>query len=238
MRTTRTIGFVAVVAGLVSCATSRYVGSVGRDGTYANRGFGFALRIKHRDLDQRWKLLDPAQLPLTPRPGLPIPTREPLDLDGDGMLSVGESTLHFRPALRLVSRTSTGARADLRVEILSGPAKDAGLDRLLSRALRIWTKMPTRIRQRAFQRAQERNLIGGRKVRVATATSAAWLHHLAVIDQGPVRVEERILRRQLVTVHVYAPRPADPTVTTDFDHILGALILNRQAAAESVLERW
>ena len=224
-----------LVIGVGACATSRYVGSVGRDGTYANRGYGFALRL--HGLSQRWTLLDPAKLPLTPTPGLPVPSRGPLDFDADGMLSVGESALHFDPVVRLESRTSTGARVDLRVEILSGPAKDATLDRLLSRALKVWTRTPAASRQRAFLNATPVKL-AGRPGRVTTATTARWRHHLAVIDQGQVISEERIRRRQLVTVHVYAPIPAPDHLRQDFDAVLRALILSRNTAPESVRERW
>lgn len=222
---------------LVGCTTNRYVGSVGRDGTYANRGYGVALRVRRDGLEGRWKLLDPAKLPEKPTPGLPVPSRAPLDLDGDGMLSVHESTLHFAPTLRLLSRTSTGARADIRVKVLSGPAKDVGLDPLLRRAFRLWAKVEDPVLERAAQSATVET-VGGRPARVATATTAVALHHMAVIDQGLVRSEERIRRRQLVTVYVYAPIPPAETVYRDFRAFLQALILSRVTGRESVLERW
>ena len=228
---------LTVVLAATACASSRYVGSVGRDGTYVNRGYGLALRMRHAGLAVRWKLVNPNKLPARPEPDLPVPSREPIDLDGDGMLSVGESILHFEPTVRLLSRTSTGARADVRVEILSGPAEDVPLDRLLGRALKLWTKTPQPVRQRAFQRSIHRRLQGW-SARVTTATTARERHHLAVIEQGPIVAEERIRRRQLVTVHVYAPDPAAETIDEDFEAILDALILSRTAARESVLERW
>ncbi len=234
----RKLLFSLPLALIVSaCTTGRYVGSVGRDGTYANRGYGFALRVQHRDLHRRWALLDPSKLPTVPTPGLPIPSRDALDRDGDGMLSVGESTLHFDPTVRLLSKTSTGARADIRVEILSGPAKGASLEQLLERALRLWTRTPS-ITQLAAQHGAETDPVSGRMAKVTTATTANWRHHLAVIDQGTVIVEERIGRRQLVTVHVYSPEPAPTDLEQDFRMMLEALILSRRAAPESVMERW
>ena len=193
--------------------------------------------MQHRRLDRRWTLLDPSKLPLTPTPGLPVPSEDALDLDGDGLLSVGESTLHFDPVIRLLSKTSTGARADVRVEILSGPAKRATLERLLARALKVWTRTSVLVQQRAFEAAKPIRL-DGRVARVTTATSARFQHHIAVIDQGSVIAEERLRRRQLVTVHMYGRRPIPRDVKDDFDALLEALILSKRSATESVRERW
>ncbi|MEL7372390.1 MAG: hypothetical protein AAFN74_25930 [Myxococcota bacterium] len=232
------LGLVALVlTAFVHCGTQRYVGSIGRDGTYANRGYGFAIIVGRANLARRWVLLDPAKLPLRRTDGLPIPTRDPIDIDGDGFYSVGEATLHFDPTVRLLSQTSTGAVADIRVEVLSGPARDASLEALLQRALNIWTGVPARIRQQALRRAITRK-VKDRPAMVTTATSADRLHHVAVIDQGQVRAEENIRRRQLVTIHVYAPQPADARLRDDFGALLDALVLNRKTAPETAREKW
>ena len=222
--------------GLAGCTTGRYLGSVGRDGTYANRGYGFALRLNHARLSTRWKQLNPTNL-LRTKAGWPRITEEPIDLNGDGMLDMGESVLHFDPVVRFHSRTSTGAVADLRVEILSGPARDASLDRLLRRALKIWTNLPADRVAHGLEHASP-TTVAERDALVATSSTATSYHQMAVVDQGLVSSEATIRRRQLVTVHVYGPVTAADAIGQDFDAFLDALILNRAAAPESKSERW
>ncbi len=240
VRSVNLVGLIIlVVVSLGACATNRYIGSVGRDGTYANRGYGFALRLSDSDLLTRWQVLNPTELPLSGSDGLPVPRRDRIDLNGDGLLTLGEETVRFDPVLRLKARTSTdGATADLRVEIMSGHARSVGLDRLLTRALKLWTRASAVTRHRAYLGAESAELRGGHPMRVATATTARWQHHLAVIDQGVITAEANAKRRQVVTVHMYAPGPPRPQIQKDFGTLLRALLLNSAAAPESVKERW
>src|SRR5687767_421469 len=112
-----------LLTAVAGCTSPRYIGSIGRDGTYSNRGYGLAIRLDAGGLGERWDPIDPTNTDRVPNRMRPKQATGPIDVDGDGLLQLTERTKHMEPTLRLLSRTSSVARIDVDVIILGGKNK-------------------------------------------------------------------------------------------------------------------
>ena len=222
---------VLLLLGSTACVSSRYVGSVGRDRSFVNRGFGFMVRLAHDSLSERFDAVVAENRKRYPAAIRPREVEAPLDLDGDGFLDVTETTRHFLPALRLISRTSTAVRIDVDVQILSKKNASAPLDQI---AMADLMKSMTSTTSTTTADALEARLVG-------TGFSAVVYEvegkRVALIDQPKFVAEEGIERRQLVRVTLVAPK-IDDAWRREHESVLSALILNQRGSIESTKEEW
>src|SRR5688572_7728107 len=100
-----------------ACVNDRYVGSVGRDGAYVNRGYGFSVLLQKDALNERWEIAGADD------PGFD----SPIDVDGDGLIEIDETRRIRRPLLRLWSKTSS-ASMSIDVAILGKNNAKTSLD--------------------------------------------------------------------------------------------------------------
>jgi hypothetical protein len=220
----------------VGCTTPRYIGSIGRDGTYSNRGYGMAILLASGGLAERWQPIDPSETDAAPKGARPTVVTAPLDIDGDGLLEVTERQLHAHPTLRLLSRTSTAARIDVEVGILGGKNAAAPLEALLFDAMRKVAKTSSAAAAGSVAGAVARTVSPDFDARVGEIETDRF-YRIAVIDHGGFLAEEGIRRRQLVTVVLAAPSNA-AAFTEDHDRVIGAMILNRRGSSTTIREQW
>lgn len=228
-------------AALAGCASPRYVGSIGRDQVYSNRGFGVLARLTQGDLLSRWKPVDPADMAEIP-PGLrPARVREQLDVNGDGQLDVSETVVFYRPTLRLLSRTSSVARMDLEVELLGQNNARIPLDAIVGIDLKRLAGTSTSARDAAFAHIQRRVLSGEIQARVAeTETTEGGAHRVVrrlVADVPEFRTEEGQTRRHIVRLTLWDDA-LDDQDRADFDRVVEGLVLAPQGGPTGTGERW
>lgn len=223
---------VVTLALLAGCTSPRYVGSIGRDRTFVNRGYGFLLRLDHAGLSERFDAITAENLTAFPPRVRSKLAESPVDLDGDGFLDPTETTRHLEPALRLVSRTSTAVTIDITVQIIPKRVTES-LDSMLQR------EQELRVPQGFTPR-------GGVELAIRTSTVTPGFVAktyegpdaiVTVIDQADFRAEEGLTRRQFVRVTTNAPRITDAW-REEHDHVLRALILNRRGSFETTQEQW
>lgn len=241
--TPRTKGFGGLLLlGLLltACASPRYVGSIGRDGTYSNRGFGLAIRLQHEGLSERWEAIDPSQLEKAPAHMRPRLVTQPLDLDSDGHLQITERQEYSKPTLRLLSRTSSTAWIDVDVAIARGPHKADPLDELLTSELRELAKTSSATAtavDQAIASMAKRRVVPDFEARVTELSTPEGFFRLALIDHDDFQAEQGIIRRQLVKVLLTADQRR-PQLAEDHDRLLEAAILNRRGSSETLREQW
>jgi hypothetical protein len=226
-----------LVGLLASCATDRYVGSIGRELIYSNRGYGFTARLATEGFDQRWAPIDPRApegVAVTLRPQL---LDEPIDLDGDGELSMSETVRRYRPMLRLVSKTSSAARIDVDVVIVGGKNSAAPLDSLLELRRQELGGERQGAPERIRVAPEFDGLLATNGPTMDPLVSQALASRVALIDQPGFGAEGSKARRQVVEVTLRAPR-LDPELIADQDRFLRSILLNHQGGPESAQEKW
>lgn len=224
---------LALCAGAAGCVSDRYVGSVGKTGTYANRGYGMTMRLDSEALSSRWKVIDP-RAPETAPAGLEIEVKnEALDLDADGLLHMDETVLHNRPTLRLFAKSSTIGPVwiDVDVSILSGKDATHSLDSWMAHEMKQLTGSAGTTDQ-----WQARRLAPDFDGRVAEVRGAR-AYRLALIDHVAFESEDGVPRRQLIRVLLVASK-ITKRLRADHDHVLDAISLNQQAGRPSKLEKF
>lgn len=221
---------------LGGCTTPRYIGSIGRDGTYSNRGYGLAIRLSSNGLAERWDPIDPADTKRAPKAMRPKKKTGPIDVDGDGVLRFTERTQYLTPTLRLLSRTSSVARIDVDVMILGGNNKTAPLDALMALELktRAGTSNAVGDAITGMKRRRVSNLFDAR---VAELETPKGFERIALIDHGNFLAEEGIRRRQLVKAVLSAKKRSDALVT-DHERLLDGVILNTRGSGATKREQW
>jgi hypothetical protein len=222
---------------LVGCTSPRYVGSIGRDGTYSNRGYGIAIRLSANGLAERWDPIDPTATDRVPKNLRPKEKNGPLDVDGDGFLRLTERTQHLTPALRLLSRTSSVARIDVDVLILGGNNKTAPIDALMALELKHRAGTSTASVGGAITSMKRRKVAPDFDARVAEIRTPTGFERIALIDHGDFRAEEGLTRRQVVKV-VLSARRKNEMLVADHERLLDGVILNRRGSSETVREQW
>lgn len=222
---------------LTACTSPRYVGSIGRDGTYSNRGYGLAIRLQTDGLSERWEAIDPSELDKAPARMRPRMVTQPLDLDSDGHLQITERQTYTKPTLRLLSRTSSTAWIDVDVEILRGPNKTAPLDALLVRELKDLSITSSAAVDGAIAETTRRKVAPDFEARITEVRTPEGYHRIAIIDQSDFIAEEKIPRRQLVKV-VLTADDREAQLVEDHDRLLDASILNRRGSSETLREQW
>ncbi|MBI4820331.1 MAG: hypothetical protein HY791_28960 [Deltaproteobacteria bacterium] len=207
---------------IAACATDRYVGSLGSDLVWANRGYGLVLPLS--ELAPRWIVVDPQDPSAVPPALRPLVAEDAIDLDGDGKTSFSESTRRLVPALRLVSRTST---ATLDVIVSLSPVRGGPTLELVATSELIRRGFDAR----SVERASE---AGRLELRAKTADRSA---RVIAIDQPELVAEEGRVRRQVITFVLEAHELDEPSVA-DQDLASRALILSAEAAPLSEGESW
>jgi hypothetical protein len=212
----RLILALAVSAGMSACASDRYIGSIGRDGTYVNRGYGFAVLLTK--IEDRWNVPDQVN-------GFD----SPIDVDGDGLMELDETRHIRRPTLKLESKTSS-ASITIDVTILGKNNRNASFDGL---ALLELAKLASTSTTSSAAPSFEIRKLGGFPVRVAELPE----YRLALIDVEDFIAEENQTRRQIIKVLLRA-KEITAGLRRDFDEVLGAMILNRKGGTETAQEKW
>lgn len=223
----------------LGCTTPRYVGSVGRDGSYANRGFG--LLVRTGPLLPRWKALDPGRPDEAPPAHRFVLSEAPLDLNGDGFIELGETRKYAQPTLRLISRTSTTTVIDINVEILGGNASGAPLDAWVIGSLKSSNiKTSTAATDQAVA-TLSRLEVSGRPARVfevgAFREGSRRVLRRALIDQSDFLSEEGARRRQVVAVDLWADVMTD-SLRADHDTLLKSMVLAARGGRSTTQETW
>jgi hypothetical protein len=233
---------IALLAvALAGCASPRYVGSIGRDQVYANRGFGVLARLTQGDLLSRWAPADPDDLDAIPPALRPQRVREQLDVNGDGQLDVTETVVFYRPSLRLLSRTSSVAHMDLEVQLLGRNNAKVPLDAVMGLDLKRLAGTSTGARDAAFAHIERRTLTGEVEARVAEIRSVEagarrWAR-LLVADVPEFRTEEGQTRRHIVRLTLWDTDLSDQD-RADFDRVVQGLVLAPQGGPPGTGERW
>lgn len=238
---------LAIAAGLLisGCASDRYVGSVGARGAYGNRGYGLALDLRRGNLDARWQVIDPRS-PGEHDPALvPAMLDVPIDLNGDGTLSMDETTRHHRPTVRLLARTASTSstatsstavvipRIDLDVAILGGAAAARPLELVTRQAAAELVGA-----QATVGEPTKRTVAPDYQARITEGSTGDGQFMLAVIDQPDFyATESAATRRQVVRVLLLAPQ-LTPPLREDFRTLLGAITLNARGAPTTSQEQW
>ncbi|MCK6549676.1 hypothetical protein L6R52_27820 [Myxococcota bacterium] len=227
----------ASALALSACASDRYVGSLGRDLTYSNRGYGVALALGRGGLTDRWTVIDPADVDAAPEALRPFVRDEPIDLDGDGFVDLGETTRFHTPMLRLWSKTSTGAQLDVDVTIYGQNNTQVPLEGLLILELQKLGGAS----QGTLVSTSSITVASGNDVRIGeletnTAGTARALR-IALVDQPIFQTEHETFRRQVVRVVLSAPALAD-ALRRDHDLLLRGLFLARRGAEPDPRQKW
>ena len=184
-----------LILALIGCTSPRYLGSIGRDGTYSNRGYGLAVRLSSNGLSERWDPIDPSELDRVPKSMRPKEKGGPLDVDGNGVLTVTERTQHTEPTLRILSRTSSVARIDVDVMILGGNNMTAPIDALMALELKTRAGTSSTSVGGAIAGMQRRTVVPDFDTRVAELDTGTGFQRIALIDHGDFLAEEGIRRR-------------------------------------------
>lgn len=237
-------GWIALVAitplVLSACASDRYVGSIGRDGTYANRGYGVSIALAEGGLRERWDAIDPQNLDAAAAAVRPTVHDEPLDLDGDGQLDMGETTRFLVPMLRLTSRTSTGAVMSVDVTILGKNNANVGLEALLLLELAKLDQLDTSSTapsEAVLAPSAALQIPYGYQVRIAEVSRRGRVFRIALVDQAELIAENGKKRRQIVRVLLAAPSLTDD-LRRDQDLLLEHLYLGRRGGSTGAQESW
>lgn len=225
------------LSALSACASPRYVGSIGRNDVYSNRGFGVLVDLSKGGVLARWRAIDPDNATDVPARVRPKRVRAPLDLDGDGLLEVSEATVFYEPTLRLVSKTSSVAKMDLEVQILGKNNLSAPLVGILGAALNRYTETSSAARKQAFSSIQMVEIAGTPEARVAEVKTPPRAARLMIADVPDFVAEEKQTRRHVVRFTLTAPE-IDDQMRADFDALVSGMVLAPKGAAESNRERW
>ncbi len=242
MHTRRALLLASLLASTVAaCASPRYVGSIGRNNTYSNRGFGVTVDLNSGGVLSRWQALDPSDLKDVPLAVQPKRVREPLDLDGDGYLQITEATVLYRPALRLIARTSSVATMDLDVQILGSNNATVPLDALVGLDLKRYAGSSTAAVSQGFASIERTELTGGVKARIAQVKAHAEAGQpslqLLVADVPNFVSEEGLPRRHIVRLVLRAPTLTEQ-MRQDFKHVVAGLLVAPKGAPLSKDEQW
>lgn len=218
-----------------ACTHDRYLGRVTPGGNYVNRGFGVVVPLG--DLPERWQISDPEHPERSPVPV--VLKEERIDLDGDGMLRLDELVARLDPPLELRSKTSTGARMTLEVEILSEPAASkVTLRGLFDSEVRALAGNPTA--QRLAIEGAERHQLGFEREALWTriiGVDGGGAALLALVDQTGVVSEGGQPRRQLIRLRLTGPR-LTPALERDHRWLMQHLTAGRESGRGTKDERW
>lgn len=224
-----------------ACASPRYVGSIGRNDVYSNRGFGVLVDLSKGGVLSRWTAIDPSDMDAVPVAQRPRRVREPLDLDGDGLLQVTEATVYYDPSLRLVSKTSSVAKMDLEVQILGENNETVPIDGLLGLELKRRAGTSSTAQAAAFASIERRRLTGDVDARVAEVRTridgAPRTVRLLLADVPDFLAEEGQTRRHIVRLELTAAE-LDAQMREDFDTVVAGMLLAPKGARTTTQEKW
>jgi hypothetical protein len=221
------------------CSSQRYLGAVGRDGTYANRGYGIVLSLSQLDLSSRWTIADPENMEQTPPSFRPEIRHETIDLDGDGQSSSGEVVLLSRPTVVLFARNSTTTAILLDVKVVSGRDRARPLEALLRQSFSGMRGVSPRLAQNvpvetSTKTAQNRSLSMSASVK---ANAAPRFYRLVAMDQPEFLTEDGATRRQVVFIFLVTDEPSE-ALTRDQNTIVENVTLQDRADPKRDHEKW
>ncbi len=230
---------LALCAG---CVSPRYIGSIGRDRTYSNRGYGLAVRLTEGGLIERWAPVEPDRIHRAPTQARPETLSDPIDLDGDGRLDITERTQRQKPVLRLLHRTEPNAWLDLDVKILGGPERETSLEAVVASQIRPMVGTSSSALSQALDGVRsvkvEDQQGGAFEAKVAQfASKDGRFVRLAVIDQKRFRAEEGIFRRQIVKVTLRS-RAKNEALNADHALFMKSVLLTRAGGRATTKENW
>jgi hypothetical protein len=197
-----------------ACASSRYLGRTARDGAFVHRGFGL---VVHPDPAGDWRIVREGD-PTVAYALWPQRIDGPLDLNADGELVRDELTSYEEPTARLVSRTSTAVRVDVRVKIAGPETVDVPVERML------------RARQASGDARQWRRTVSpGYEAWIGMCPDCAEPEDrlLALVDHDDFGAAAG-RRRQIIELRFVAPR-IDDADRARLDELLDRLYLARRA---------
>jgi hypothetical protein len=230
----RLVSYYLVVGAIglssLSCTSDRYVGSMGRTGNYANRGYGFVAALNHRQLLDRWTFVDPRKTDQFPESIRPLHQSASIDLNGDGTLHHDEVVLQWAPNLRLVNKAVPAVTLDVSIEILGGK--------------NLKTNFPAYVRHIVKKRYKQETNPNEWKSRKLGPDFSALVTQLtasavgfAAIDQGRFGAEDKAVRRQIVFVSLQGNGIQD-VHRADFETFLSAISLNSMSGRQTSREQY
>lgn len=230
----------ALLAALASgCAGSRYLGSLGRNGVYSNRGYGMTVDTATAGVSTRFVVIDPTDLEAAPQALRPRLEKGLLDLNGDGKLGLGEDVGSFTlPTLRLY-RDGGGAPVliDVDVQIVGGEDAKRTLNVLFERELERLRPVRTSTRTpRVVRDAFARHPAFTEELTVSTKDGARDLR-LTLLDGGYFAAEGGGFRRQVVKVLMVAERITQE-LRADYQRLVSGILMARAQPPPSAKERW
>ena len=214
----------------VACSSDRYVGSLGKSGMYANRGYGVVVQLNHDNLLSRWEYIDPRKIDIYKESVRPSLTQETIDLNGDGILHHDEVVIQWKPNFRLVHKDTATSRIDLGVDILGGRNKSADFGAYVRATVKNEFGVETRKEDwKALRLGPDFNAYSTRLIKNGLL--------LAAIDQGNFSAEEGATRRQIVWARLKSLE-LTAEEEKDFGSFLGALLLNSKAGRQTTREQY
>lgn len=221
-----------------ACASSLYKGTLSRNSTYANRGFGIVLSAS--TLSERWWVFDPQNPDQGPSGLAPVEKKTRLDLDGDGFLRLDETTVHFEPTLRLMSREDPRAVIELDVDIIKRSDSEKVTAQQLFDDAVLRRTSDAKQTQRVLKSAETMELAFDRTALVATISSDSndqGEEQFALVDQPDFKASEGTPRRQVLWLSLRAPK-LSASLKKDFNQLLRNLLVTPKAGPQTQKEKW
>ncbi|MEE2901619.1 MAG: hypothetical protein VYC39_04785 [Myxococcota bacterium] len=224
------LAFTLLVFSGVACSSDRYVGSLGKSGMYANRGYGVVIQLNDRDLLSRWEYIDPHKIDIYKESVRPSLTQETIDLNGDGTLHHDEVVVQWKPNFRLVHKDVATSRIDLGVDILGGRNKAADFGAYVRATVKNEFGVET-------SKGDWKALRLGPDFRAYSTRLKEDGLLLAAIDQGNFSAEEGAVRRQIVWARLKSLELTEQE-EKDFGSFLRSLLLNSKAGRQTTWEKY
>jgi len=213
-----------------SCASDRYVGSIGRSGNYANRGYGLVIALGQQDLLKRWTAIDPKQVSEFPEALQPKAKEAAIDLNGDGFIHHDELVFQWSPNLRLFNKERPKTQIEVAVEILGGKNQSSNFSAYARHFLK--TEFS---RDSTAKDWTSRQISPSYPAFITAFQNPAT--HIAIIDHPKFNAEDGATRRQIILVRLSGEK-LDAIDQKDFELFLDAITLNKKAGRQTSLEQY
>ena len=223
-----TLGLLGLLP--LSCASDRYVGSIGPTGNYANRGYGFVVALGQGGLLNRWTIIDPRKVDTFPDQLQPLIRETAIDLNGDGFVHHDELVSQWSPNLRIFNKQDSSTRIEVAIEILGGKNQTADFAAYARHFAKTEFKQDTSPKDWIARRV-------GPNFPALIAEFKTPATRIAIIDHSKFSAEDGAIRRQIVLVRLSGPK-FEASHRKDFEEFLDAIALNPKAARQTTLEQY